>query len=70
MCEYKEKQKNVTKLSGSDKAEINWGRIYSDISTIKPKDGKEIIPRSNCHIMVDERTGNKVLNICDTKVIW
>ena len=51
-------------------AKANCRRNYSDISTINHKGGEEIIPRNYWHIMVDERTGHKVSNLYDAKVVW
>ena len=42
---------------------------FSDISTIKPKDDREIIQRNNWHIVVDERIGYKVSKICDIQLL-
>ena len=57
----KQKRNKVTKQSGNEKAKVNCDKIYSDIITIKSKDGGEIMPRNNLHIIVDERTGYKFL---------
>ena len=55
--------KNVTKSSGSEKTNFDSGRIYSDIMTIKLKDGEETMLRNNWHIKVDERLGHKISNL-------
>ena len=70
LAHVKVKRKNVIETSGYEKTNVNCDRIYSNITTIKPKDGEEIIPRNNWHIMVDERTGYKVSNFHDTKMVW
>ena len=41
------KQINVTKLRESEKAKVDSGKIYFDISTIKPRDGEEAISRND-----------------------
>ena len=56
---------NVTKLSGSEKTKANCGRIYSDISTIEPKDGEETMQRNNWHVIIHLMTGYKVSNFCN-----
>ena len=66
----KVKKKDITKSCWSEKAKVNFGIIYSDISMIKPKHGEETILRNNWFTMVDKKTGYKVSNFYVTKVVW
>ena len=54
----KAKQKNIPKNVKHDKANVNNGRVYLDIATIKAPPNVKV-SKPNWHMIVDERTGLK-----------
>ena len=64
----KAKQKNVPKTSSSPKSTVPNGRIYADISVIRPPEKSDVkVTRANWFLMVDELTGMKFTSFHSAK---
>ena len=66
----KAKQKNVCKESKSQKAEVQCGRVYLDLSkvTVSRDDGTDVdLNKKHWKSIVDERTGKKWYDFTATK---
>ena len=66
----KAKQKNVCKESKSQKAEVQCGRVYLDLSkvTVSRDDGTDVdLNQKHWKSIVDERTGKKWCDFTVTK---
>ena len=64
----KAKQKSVPKISNSPKSTVPNGRIYADISVIRPPEKSDVkVTRANWFLMVDELTGMKFTSFHSAK---